>query len=106
MEVGDVVIVEEEVVLRHMWILMVVLNVLESFDGFSRGAEILVRKTVSRIKKKQCQSFILLSITDIKKNTKPQEKEPGINVQDTRLQSQLMSSSDTNIELQFLPGEY
>ena len=99
MEVGDVVIVEEEVVLRHMWRLMVVLDVLESLDGFSRGVEILVRKTVSRIKKKQCQSFILLSITDLKKNTKnkPQEKKPVINVQDVRLQSQLMSSSDTNI---------
>ena len=38
-KVGDVVIVEEEPLPRHMWMLGVVLELFEGCNGFSRGAE-------------------------------------------------------------------
>ena len=42
--VGDVVVIKD-VVLRHRWRLGLVLELLESTDGYVRGAKVKVRKT-------------------------------------------------------------
>ena len=50
-QVGDVVIIHEEFIPRHMWRLGVIKKLIKSRDGLVRGAEVLVGKTGNTIKR-------------------------------------------------------
>ena len=49
--VGDVVVIEEDVVPRHRWRLGVVVQLLEGSDGYVRGAKVKVGKTKNIIRR-------------------------------------------------------
>ena len=50
-KVGDVVVIEEDVVPRHRWRLGVVVELLEGSDGYIRGAKVKVGKTKNIIRR-------------------------------------------------------
>ena len=49
--VGDVVLIEEDVVPRHRWRLGVVVELLKGSDGYVRGAKVKVGKTKNIIRR-------------------------------------------------------
>ena len=62
--VGDVVIIHQEFIPRHLWRLGVITKLIESKDGFVRGAEVLVGQTGSKIKRPVSKLFPIEYIRD------------------------------------------
>ena len=82
---------------RHMWRLGVVLKLIEGWDGFSYSPGVLVAKTDSRIKRALSKLYPAehLRQEEHEEHVAQEGTSDYLPEGDARLQSQLVSNSDT-----------
>ena len=82
-KVGDIVIIHEELIPRHLWRLGLVTKLIESHDGLVRGAEVLVGETGSKIRRPVSRLFPIECAHDEKHDDEKNDVEEAHDVNST-----------------------